>query len=172
MSQIKAFLHLLTTDGQWVPVRGDKTGGTARRSNTAWTYVAAAGGVTDTADVTLKAAPGVGNSVYITGLQICNKHAATGTEVVLKSNSSVLWRGYAAPAGVINNVSFSDPLCADNNTDLTAACVTTGTATLINAQGYTDLSYVQLQALVSGPEEIFDDNGDLLLSDSGATLTT
>lgn len=172
----RAYLYGLGTDDAWTPVRIDKSGalgGSAGpRSYAAWTYVAAAGGITDTSDVTLKAEPGVGNAVYLRALQIANKHATTGTEIVIKSGSTVLWRGYAGPvaAGAMG-IEFPDPLVSDNNTALTAACVTTGTATLINAQGYVDVAYAQLQALVTPLEEIFADDGTLLLDDSGNTIT-
>lgn len=174
MSQMKAFLHTLTEDGDWVPVRGDRTGSAPRRSNTAWTYVAAAGGITDTADVTLKAAPGIEYAVYLESLQIVNK-SATATEVVVKSGAStVLWRGFAAANGVSPiSIVFPDPLVADNNTAMTAACVTNATATLINAQGYTNVAYPQLQALATpGIEELFADDGTVLVSDTGEALTT
>lgn len=173
MSQTKAFLHVLTEDGQWVPQRGDKTGSAPRRSNTAWTYVGAAGGITDTSDVTLQAAPGVGNAVYLESLQFANK-SATATEVVVKSGAStVLWRGYAPATSATASVIFPDPLVADNNTALTFACVTNATNTIVNAQGYTNVAYAQLQALATpGIEELFADDGTALTSDTGAALTT
>lgn len=171
----RVHLHALTTEGQWEPIRIDKTGalggGAGPRSYNAWTYAAAAGGITDTADVTLKAAPGAGYAVYLKALQVVNKHGTTGTEVVVKSGSTVLWRGYAGPlaAGAIA-VEFDDPIVADNNTALTAACVTNSTATLINAQGYVDLAYAQIQALVTPLDEIFADDGTLLVDDSGNSI--
>ena len=173
-----AYLHGMRADGVWIPVRIDESGvlggsgaGSGFRNYTAWSYAAAAGGITNTSDVALKAAPGVGRSNYLTNLQICNKHATTGTEVEVKNGSTVIWRGYAPPNGVQIDVEFPNALYASNNTALNVACVTTGTATLINAQGYTDQSFDALQALVTSEEEIFADDGTLLLDDSGNTLT-
>jgi hypothetical protein len=138
-----AYLHGMRADGVWVPVRIDESGvlggggaGSGFRNYTAWSYAAAAGGITDTADVALKAAPGVGQSVYLTNIQICNK-SATGTEVVVKNGSTVIWRTYAAPNGVQIDVEFPNALYASNNTALNVACITNTTATLVNAQGYT-----------------------------------
>lgn len=171
MSTVRALMFGTSTDGQQVPLLVDKTGSASRRSNTAWTYAGAEGGITNTSDVTLKAAAGIGNGVYLTGLQIVNK-GGTATEVVVKSGSTVLWRTYAAANGANPiNVAFPDPLVADNNTALTAACITTSSATIISAQGYTDIAYPQLQALATTTDEIFADDGTLLLDDSGNTLT-
>lgn len=171
MTAVIAQLHGLTTDNEWVPMRADKTGSAPRRSYTAWTYAGAAGGITDTTAVTLKAAGGVKTAVYLTGLQVVNK-SATATEVVVKSDTTVLWRGYAAANGANPvHVSFPDPLVAGNNTALTFACVTTSTATIVNAQGYTDVSYAVLQDLGTAGEGIYDDNGDPLTDDSGIQLT-
>ena len=67
-------------------------------SGASWNYAAASGGITDTADVTLAGAPSSGMRNYLCGLQIINKHASNGTEVVVKDGSTVLWRGFAEPS--------------------------------------------------------------------------
>lgn len=159
--------------GNWVPVRVDQTGslgGGGQKRYSPWNYAAAAGGITDTSDVTLKAAPGAGNAVYLSALQVVNK-SATATEVVIKSGSTVLWRGFAAANGVSPiTIEFDDPLYAAPNTALTAACVTNATATLINAQGYTDISFTALQAQVTPEEEIYAGDGTLLTTAAGETI--
>lgn len=104
-----------------------------------WRYAAAAGGITDTTAVTLVAAAGAGIRNYITSLQVVNSHAAVNTEVVIRDGSggTVIWRGWARANGSnMYQVIFPVPLRGSANTLLEAACVTTGTATLIDAQGY------------------------------------
>lgn len=169
----RAHLYGQDSAGNWVPIRVDATGsmgGGGQKRYSPWTYAAAAGGITNTSDVTLRAAPGAGNAVYLSALQIVNK-SATATEVIIKSGSDVLWRGFAAANGVSPiSVEFDDPLYAAPNTALTAACVTTGTATLINAQGYTDISFTALQAQVTPQEEIYASDGTLLTTASGEPI--
>jgi hypothetical protein len=171
----RAHLHILDSGGNWSPAKlganGNLQSGSEDQRATEWTYAAAAGGITDTSDVTLKAKVGVGSSVYLRALQIANKHAAMATEVIVKADSTVIWRGYAPAGGVQISAAFNPPLVADNNTDLIVACVSTGTATLVNAQGYTDVSLAAVAAAITSAEEIFADDGTLLLSDAGATLT-
>lgn len=104
-----------------------------------WSYAAASGGITDTTGVTVKAAAGAGIRNYVTGVQITNAHATVSTEVVIRDGASgtVLWRSYArANAANTLHVVFDVPLRGSANTLLEVACITTGTATYFNLQGY------------------------------------
>lgn len=106
-----------------------------------WKYAAASGGIVDTSDVVLNAAPGANLYNVLQSLQIINTDATVGTEVVIKSGSTVIWRGFA-PASIalvtqpsIVEISFSPPLAAAVNAAMNAACITTSSQTYINAQG-------------------------------------
>lgn len=170
MSQ--AHLYGQSLSGAWVPLKvtddgrlsaGAGDSGLPSGIDTAitnWSYVAASGGVTDANDVTLVTAPGAGRSNYLTALQLMNS-SATATEVVIKTGSTVLWRvrlGASMTAPV--QIMFPRPIVGGNNTALTAACITTATVTYINAQGYQDASIVQISALLTPQEEVFDQAGD------------
>ena len=100
-----------------------------------WQYAAASGGITDTANVVLAVAQGANIKNYLTGLSIANANA-TATEVVVKDGSTVIWRTYLAANAPIQNIKFITPLQSTANTALNVACITTGTQTYINAQGY------------------------------------
>lgn len=102
-----------------------------------WSYASAAGGVINTTDVVLSAAAGAGLRRYITSMTLSN-NSATATEVVLKDGAStVIWRGHL-PANAQNvQVTFQNPLRTTANTALNVACITTGAAVYVNAQGYT-----------------------------------
>lgn len=170
----RVYMHGQDLNGNWVPVRVDTAGGAAGGVGGVkllpWSYVAAAGGITNTSDVTLVAAAGAGKSNYITSIQLHNK-SATATEVEVKSGATVLWRGYAPASGAGPvTVVFGTPLASAANTALTAACVTTATATLINAQGYQDVSPLGVTTLISEQEEIFAGDGTLLTDGSGNTI--
>lgn len=177
----KVHLFAKTYAGKDVPVLVDEYGamsgggaGGVAASATAeaggWSYAAAAGGITDTADVTLTAAPGNLSANYLSAIQVVNK-GATATEVVVKSGSTVLWRTYAAANGVsLIDVTFARPLPAANNTALTAACITTGTATIINAQGFiAGLPNIAAQAVSLG-DEVVDDFGAYITAADGSTI--
>lgn len=104
-----------------------------------WSYAAASGGITDTSGVTIKAAAGAGIRNYLTQIQIVNGHATVSTEVVVRDGAggTVLWRSWMRANGSnIMVVNFEIPLRGSANTLLEVACVTTGTATYISAQGY------------------------------------
>lgn len=101
-----------------------------------WSYAAAAGGVINTTDVILAAAAGAGLRRYITALTLSNP-SAVATEVVLKDGTTVIWRGHL-PANAVNvPVAFQNPLKTTANTALNFACITTGAAVYVNAQGFT-----------------------------------
>ena len=100
-----------------------------------WQYAAASGGITNTTDVVLQAAAGSGIKNYLTGLSVANA-SATASEVVVKDGSTVIWRTYLAANAPIQSIKFVTPLQSTANTALNVACITTGTQTYINAQGY------------------------------------
>lgn len=101
-----------------------------------WSYASPAA-VTDTADDVAKAAGGAGVRNYITGIQVINSHASTGTAVVIKDGSTVLWQGYAAAAGGGVSAHFSPPLRGTANTAVNVANITTSSSTFFNLQGFT-----------------------------------
>ena len=101
-----------------------------------WVYAAASGGIVNTADNVLIAAAGAGIKNYLTGLSVANANA-TASEIVIKDGAStVIWRMYLAANAPIKSIIFSTPLQSTANTALNVACITTGTQTYINAQGY------------------------------------
>lgn len=118
------------------------TGAVAKLSTSLdWKYAALTGGITDTSDVVLKAAAGVNLINTLDSLQFVNKATAVSTEVVVKDGSTVIWRGWA-PASVaavtqlqMTPVTFDPPLQSSANTALNFACITTSSATYVNAQG-------------------------------------
>ena len=101
-----------------------------------WQYAAASGGITNTADNVLVAAAGADIKNYLTGLSVANANA-TASEIVIKNGAStVIWRMYLAANAPIQSIKFVTPLQSSANTALNVACITTGTQTYINAQGY------------------------------------
>jgi len=101
-----------------------------------WQYAAASGGIVNTSDVALVAAQGAGIKNYLTGLSVANANA-TASEIVIKDGAStVIWRMYLAANAPIQSIKFVTPLQSSANTALNVACITTGTQTYINAQGY------------------------------------
>jgi hypothetical protein len=181
----KAHLHLLDLSTQtWVPATGSAigamgggAGATAASSVDSWSYAAASGGITDTSDVSLAAAPGVGLVNYLTDLQLANSDATVGTEVVIKSGSTVLWRTFlpaGRPASLTGTMpvsfTFSRPLRADSNTALTVAAITTSAELYVNAQGFIGQSEDQVEAAASNVVEIFDIAGNQLTDNGGNYL--
>lgn len=101
-----------------------------------WQYAAASSGIVNTADNVLQAAAGASIKNYLTGLSLANA-SATATEVVIKDGAStVIWRIHLAANAPIQSIKFVTPLQSTANTALNVACITTGTQTYINAQGY------------------------------------
>lgn len=107
-----------------------------------WSYAAASGGIVDTGDVVIKAAV-TGKRNYLSSLQFLNTHATVGTELVVKDGATIIWRGYAqhsvaavSQPGMVPVV-FASPLKSSSGVALNVACITTGTQTYVNAQGYT-----------------------------------
>ena len=143
-------------------------------ATTPWAYAAASGGITGTTPVTLAAAAGAGLANYMTGLQIHNKHATVATEVTISDTISgnVLARFYA-PAAMTGpmGITFPTAIASGPNSALTATCVTTGSATYVNAQGYTDGTPTQITSASNlNLNTLFDDNGDAILDDLGAQI--
>jgi hypothetical protein len=102
-----------------------------------WQYAGVTGGLTTTADTVLAAAPtatGVRN--YLTSLQLKNT-SAVASEIVVKDGSTVIWRGQlSASMTFMEIITFSSPLRSSANAALNIALVTTGTATVVSAQGF------------------------------------
>jgi hypothetical protein len=101
-----------------------------------WSYAAASGGVVNTVDVVLSAAAGAGLRRYITSMSLSNANA-TATEVVLKDGATVIWRGQLPANAPMVQIAFENPLRTTANTALNFACITTGAAVYVNAQGFT-----------------------------------
>lgn len=92
--------------------------------------------ITGTSDTAVIAAQGVGVRICVTSLMVTNSHATVGTVVEIKDNTTVVWRGYAAPAGGGFAIAFPKPLRLAANVALNAANVTTGSNTYVAAAGY------------------------------------
>lgn len=107
---------------------------------TPWSYAAAASGiVSSTADVALKAAGGSGVVNYLTGLTIDHDTLGAVTEFVVKSGSTVIYRGklQTAAAEGRSAIQFWPPLKTASNAALNFALVTSVTGGVyVNAQGY------------------------------------
>lgn len=104
-----------------------------------WSYAAESGGITDTTARTIKAAAGAGVRNYVRSLQSVNAHATVSTEVAIRDGAAgtVLWRSWLRANGSnVMVVNFEPPLRGSANTLLEVVCITTGTATYINAQGF------------------------------------
>jgi hypothetical protein len=101
-----------------------------------WYYASAAGGVINTTDVVLATAAGAGLRRYLNSMQLSN-NSATATEVVVKDGSTVIWRGHLPGNAVNFNIHFDNPIKSSANAFLVFACITTGAAVYVNAQGYT-----------------------------------
>jgi hypothetical protein len=102
-----------------------------------WQYAGAAGGITGTADVVVKAAAAAGIRNYVTSIDVRNAHATVATEVVIKDGATVIWRqllpaAMAAPVEIV----FPTPLRGTAATAVNVACLTTGAQVYVNAQGY------------------------------------
>lgn len=101
-----------------------------------WEYAAAAGGIVNTSDVAIRAAQ-AGLRNYVAAVQIKNAHATVSTEVVIKDGSTIIWRGHFKAAGDSEStIVFPKPLRGSVNTALNVACITTGAAVYVNAQGF------------------------------------
>ena len=101
-----------------------------------WSFASPAGGVTNTTDVVLAAAAGAGLRRYLTSLQLSN-NSATATEVVVKDGATIIWRGHLPANAALNALDFENPIKSSANVALNFACLTSGAAVYVNAQGFT-----------------------------------
>lgn len=92
--------------------------------------------ITGTSDTSVIASPGAGLRNYITQIIVTNSHATVGTVVEIKSATTVLYRGYAAPVGGGFAIQFPVPLRCAANEALNAANITTGSSVYVSASGY------------------------------------
>lgn len=128
-----------TATGFAVTPRGDVNGQSVQPAPSAnfWGYAGASGGILNTTDVAIKTAAGAGVRNYISSLQFKNT-AAVASEIVVKDGSTVIWRGHVSASMTFHElVTFNPPLRGTANTALNVAMLTTATATIVSAQGYT-----------------------------------
>lgn len=127
----------VVTDGQAVRQIGTTLGRTVDTEQNVpgltTSYAAASGGETGTSDVNLASAV-IGSRFYIRSVDVVNKHASATTEVVIKSDSTVLWRTKLSPNEGIVKV-FSPPLRTASSATPKFACGTAAEVYL-NAQMY------------------------------------
>lgn len=174
---MKAHLFGITQDGRSVPVRvdsqgylgGGASGGPAASADAlGWKYTAASGGITNTSDAALAAAAGAGKCNYLSSIQITNA-SATGTEVVVKDGSTVIWRGYAGQ-NVSHTYVFPRPLVGSPNTALNVACITNSTQTYVNAQGFIAGPPNEIELATNAYEEVVNYIGTLVVTDAGEQI--
>ena len=103
-----------------------------------WAFAPASGGIVNTSDNAAAAAPGASIRNFVTSMQCVNQHATVSTEVVIKSNATVIWRGYFQAVSVGGTVcmNFDPPLKGGVNEAINVACITTGAAVYPNIQGF------------------------------------
>lgn len=92
--------------------------------------------ITGTSATSVIATPGASIRLYITQVLVTNSHATVGTVVELLDNTTVIYRGYAAPAGGGFALTFPTPLRCTANVAFQAQNVTTGSNTYVSASGY------------------------------------
>jgi hypothetical protein len=106
---------------------------------TDWQFAGASGGIVNTTDVVIRAAGAAGVRNYLTGISITNASATIATEVVVKDGATIIWRGFVGAQTLLNSVigvTFPTPLRGTAATAMNVACITTGAAVYVNAQGY------------------------------------
>jgi hypothetical protein len=118
----------------------DPVSGVAYRAgvpDTPWQYAGATGGVTTTADTPVAGAAGTNIRNYLCSLQIKNT-SAVASEIVVKDGSTIIWRGHVgASMTFMETITFPTCLKGSANTAMNVALITTATATVVSAQGYT-----------------------------------
>lgn len=103
----------------------------------AFQFAGVTGGIVNTSDVAIAAAGAAGVRNYLTGIQFKNT-AAVASEIVIKDGSTVIWRGHvSASMTFMDGWTFNPPLKGSAATALNVALLTTATATIVSAQGYT-----------------------------------
>jgi hypothetical protein len=106
-------------------------------SDTPWQYAGVTGGITTTADTPVAAAAGSNVRNYLCSLQIKN-NSAVASEIVVKDGSTIIWRGHVgASMTFMETITFPTCLKGSANTAMNVALITTATATVVSAQGYT-----------------------------------
>jgi hypothetical protein len=105
-----------------------------------WQYVSPSE-IADTDDD--EVAPAVtGKRNHVSGLSLSNTDAAVATYVVLKSGSTVIWKGHlapyiaAAPGAHIRDVTFAKPLEGGVGEAINVACLTTSAQVTACVQGF------------------------------------
>lgn len=180
-----ANMHGMTVDGRWVPMivedqgfAGGIGGGGAPSASplaNGWSYAAASGGIIDTSDVALKAAAGIGRSIYLSSIDLMNSDVSVSTEVVIKDGSTVIWRTKlpalaASTAPVPFQRHFNPPLVGSQNTALNVAAITTSAEVYINAQGYVGGAPNQVALNTNSVTEIYTRAGTAVTTRSGVTV--
>jgi len=94
---------------------------------------------TDTTDLVAKTAPTTPNLYnYVTGIQVQNNSTTVATDLVIKDGSTVLWKINLPLATTtlapVTMIDFPTPLQTVGAVNV--ACLTTGSNTYINIQGY------------------------------------
>jgi hypothetical protein len=93
--------------------------------------------ITNTTVAEVLAAGGAGIRNYVTSLTVTNSHATVGTLVEIRDGTTtVIHRGYAAPAGGGYTITFPTPLKGTAATAINAYNITTGSNTYVSASGF------------------------------------
>ena len=103
-----------------------------------WAYAGATGGLTTTAEATIQAAA-AGKRHILKFLQVKNT-SATATELEIRDGASgtVIWRGQISASQVNADIyDFGEGIAFSDNKAVIIACVTTGAAVRVSAQGIT-----------------------------------
>jgi hypothetical protein len=104
--------------------------------DTPWQYAGVTGGIVNTSDVAIAAAAGANTRNYLCSLQLKNT-AAVASEIVVKDGSTIIWRGHLGTSMTFEEIiTFSVCLKGSANTAMNVALITTATATIVSAQGY------------------------------------
>lgn len=106
-------------------------------SEAPFSFAGATGGIINTADVPIAAAGGAGVRNFLCSIWFKNM-AAVASEIVIKDGATIIWRGHVSASMTFGEyLQFSPPLKGTANTALNVALLTTATATIVSAQGYT-----------------------------------
>lgn len=95
--------------------------------------------LTTTTAATLISSPSVTEKIYITSMLVTNSHATQGTVVQILDtiDNTVVWSGYAAPAGGGFAITFPVPLKAGSaDYSVEAKCLTAGASVIVCAVGF------------------------------------
>ncbi len=95
--------------------------------------------ITDTTSTSVIASAGGSLRNYITSILVSNSHATVGTFVKILDGASIIYEGYAAPAGGGFAASLPVPLRGTAATAVNAQAVTTGANFIVSCAGYKGL---------------------------------